>query len=135
MTDERFCECGCGQRLANDATSRTRYVDGRHRQHAYRERRNRELEAAGIPVRLSLRTARAARATSVRNGDAQTDVTRPRSRSGLQVSYRKVLDLVACVIVEQYEQPVPDETARVWAEDLVRPLLPQRQRDRLEARR
>lgn len=53
-----------------------------------------------------------------------------KARSGLQVSFRKAVDTLAIAL---YGEP-PDAHTRARVEEMLRPALPARQRERLDAR-
>lgn len=126
-----WCGCGCGGRVAG----RSRFVNGAHRQRAYRARVKREMERAGLPPSPSLRVAKVARGTSERNGDAQIARNGPQTRrakpSGLQLAYYRAVAVVAAILEPDGELP---GVAVREAEEILRPALSDRQRARLEER-
>src|SRR5665213_1417609 len=83
----RLCACNCGQSLEG-RDGHVRYVSPAHQQRAYRKRQRDALKAAGLPTSLSELVHQAV-PTSSRNGDGHRTA---RSRSGLQVSYRKAVE-------------------------------------------
>lgn len=124
---EGFCKCGCGERVEG----RMQYKDS-HRQRAYRRRVKAEMERVGLPALPSLRAAGVSRPTQDRNGDAQSGQNGPqRTRSGLQVSYRKAAAQVAAIFVSQGE---PADDALSLAEHMLAPALSPRQREVLDQR-
>ena len=136
----RLCACPCKRPLVGRAES-AKYIDHSHAQRACRARLKASLRSAGLPSTLSLSLIEATTSTENHNGDGKRAVSVPRSKaSGCQVSYRKAVRAVACVICEIEERLGSDEWLRRpggnvrLAEDALRPALPERQRKRLDAR-
>ena len=79
----------------------------------------------GLPASPSLRAARVSRPTGSRNGDAETAGNGPqRRRSGLQVSYRKAVEVVTAEL----------GVSRLQVEMALEQALPAKQRQTLEQR-
>jgi hypothetical protein len=135
-----FCRCGCGDRVEGFMEYRPA-----HRQRAYRRRVKAEMERAGLPASPSLRAAGVSRGTTARNGDApavRNGALRPRSRSGLQVSYRKAVEAACRAIVAWHngqalsggDHTTWDHIAQEIAEEQVRASLSPRQQQILNER-
>ena len=125
-----FCGCGCGARVAG----RSRYVDGAHRQRAYRAHVKREMERAGLPPLPSLRAAGVTRSTAARNGDAQTAgngaLPARRKPSGLQLSFWK-----AQRALERFLEAHDAEAPRNLSLAILSGALSDRQREQLHERK
>jgi hypothetical protein len=120
-----FCRCGCGERVEG----MMEYWPA-HRQRAYRRRVKAEMERAGLPASPSLRAAGVTRGTTARNGDGENVGNGAlRSRSGLQVSYRKAVEVLAEHFISRGEV-----YPYVLARNIVKSTLSPRQRQILQAR-
>lgn len=120
-----FSRCGCGDRVEGFMEYKPA-----HRQRAYRRRVKAEMERAGLPASPSLRAAGVTRGTTRRNGDAPEPRNGAlRSRSGLQVSYRKAVEALAEHFISRGE-PYP----YVLARNIVKSTLSPRQQEILNER-
>ena len=89
-----YCECGCGRSVAGWRDG-TRFASAACRQRHYRKRVKAEMERVGLPASPSLRAAGVSHPARARNGDAESAPNTPqRARSGLQVSYRKAVEVL-----------------------------------------
>jgi hypothetical protein len=75
----RTCACGCGRDIEGRHRG-ARYLNDRHRQDAYRKRVAQAIVAAGLPARLSLKTAEAHTSTHSRHTDANSGGSARRGR-------------------------------------------------------
>jgi hypothetical protein len=100
------CACGCGRSLAHLKKP------GRYASDACRARAWKARHGSGAPRAVG----------TAENGS--------RHYGGLQVSYRKAVDTLAIAF---YGEP-PDAFSRARVEEMLRPALPARQRERLDAR-
>lgn len=126
----RVCACPCKRPLV-DRRESARYVDARHRQRAYEERRAVELRSAGFPSRLSKKLAEATNGTQ----NCQSDGYRPVSarRSGLQLTRDKAI-AAAKRTVFLFVGEVDPDLVQQCAEREINRELSDRQRAELHAR-
>ncbi len=130
----RLCACGCGRSM-DGRSSRAIYFSHACAQRVSRRKLQRELNDAGLPTRLNRSLIVSATVPSQNDhGDRET---RSRSRSGLQVSYRKAVDAMAerlAHLIGDYglaEVGKPEDHARRIAESTMSRCLSERQRQRL----
>lgn len=106
------CECGCGADLTR---RQARYASDACKSRAWRQR-----SGYRIPPAAEVCQTRPKRAKS--------------GQSGLQVSYRRAVDVLAAMIDGHVDRMLPPGAARSWADELMREALSDKQRARLDAR-
>lgn len=129
----RVCACGCGKPLDGRA-SRVKYFDHACASRASRRKLTSDLADAGLPTRLN-RSLLAGVMDSTANGHGDSG-TRARSRSGLQLSFRKAVDVLASYLaatgspsIVAFSQPTAPKP--LIAEAILVEALSERQRQRL----
>jgi hypothetical protein len=116
----RICQCGCEASIA-DRSACTLYLNGTHRQRAYRRKVLEALRNAHLPTALSLAEARKVSSpTNPRNGDA--DDQPQRARRTKPTSARPALGKATTEVAEFFG--VDEATAQI---PLVRALSPKQQ--------